>query len=258
MLILGVDIGNTHTEVGIINEDEVVDSIRISSILQKTEDEFWFYIDHFLSRNQMSPVLFEHIVVSSVVPGLNFVFQRLFEKYFKKPVTFIRGDLPLELKIHYKNPIHVGADRICNAVAAWKIYHTNCIVLDFGTATTFDIVFEEGTYEGGIIAAGLETTNWGLHARADLLPRVSLIYPEVVIGKDTETAIQIGLMKGTVKLIDGLIDEIIRETGRQFQILATGGLARLIIPHLKHPVIIEPNLVLLGIKFIAETLLKYG
>lgn len=253
--MVGIDIGNTHTEIGIITEDQIVDSFRVSTILHRTEDEFWYFVDHFLSRNSLSPLNIDYIFISSVVPGLNFIFQKLIQKYFHREPFFIRSEMDLGIQINYDNPNQVGADRICNAVAAFHKFKDNCIILDFGTATTFDIVYKEGSYEGGIISAGLETTNWGLHAKADLLPKVKLEYPNAIVGKNTEIAIQIGLIKGTVHLINGLIDEIISTTQRKYRIIATGGLANIIVPNLKYETIYEPKLVLEGIRIIAKRIL---
>ncbi|GAB4193416.1 MAG: type III pantothenate kinase [Calditrichia bacterium] len=255
MIILGIDVGNTHAQVGIIRDGNVHDSVRLSTVHYKTEDEIWLIIDQFLGRNSLSPLNIDHVCISSVVPGMNFILQKLVEKYFHREAIFISHEMDLGIQINYSNPSQVGPDRLCNAVAAWNIFHDNCIILDFGTATTFDIVYKEGSYEGGIIAAGLETTNWGLHEKAAMLPRVKFEYPETVIGKETQIAIQIGLIRGTINLINGLIREITEETGRSYKLITTGGLSKLINPHLIQPVHYEPYLVLNGIHDIVKRVL---
>jgi len=247
MILLGADIGNTHSSIGLFEDGVLTDTIRLSSALQRTEDEFWFYIKQFLQQKNVKTTDIQDVVISSVVPDLNFVFQRLSEKYFHKEGFFITYEKKLGIDVNIPLPQQVGADRLCCAVAGYSQYRTNLIIIDFGTATTFDIIFKEGAYEGGIIASGLETTNWGLHNKAAKLPKVKLEFPERIVGKNTENAIQSGLMYGEVAMIDGIIDRIIAEENRDFKIIVTGGLGSKIIPFLQHAVISKPSLLMEGI-----------
>lgn len=247
MIILGVDIGNTHGEIGIFKEDKLISTIRLSSTLQRTEDEYWFYIERFLQKQNISNKEIEDVVISSVVPDLNFVFQKLSQKYFGKEGFFITSEKKLGIKINIPLPQEVGADRLCCAVAGYEQFKSDLIIIDFGTATTFDIIFKEGAYEGGIIASGLETTNWGLHKKAAKLPQVKLEFPDRVVGKNTDNAIQSGLMYGEVAMIDGIIERILDEEKREFKIIVTGGLGTKIIPYLQHKVISKPTLLMEGL-----------
>ena len=247
MNLLGIDIGNTHSQIGIFANHKLVSSIRVSSSQQRTEDEFWFYIEQFLYRLHVAQNEISDVVISSVVPSLNFIFNLMSQKYFGKEAFFIHSGLNLGIKINYSIPEQVGADRLCNAVAAYQLYRNNLIIIDFGTATTFDVVFAEGTYEGGIIAPGLETTNWGLHQKAAKLPRVKLEFPDRVVGKNTDDAIQSGLMFGEVAMIDGIIDQIKREENRIFKIMATGGLAGKVVRRLENSVEYRENLLMEGL-----------
>jgi len=186
------------------------------------------------------------------VPNLTSTFIRVFEEYFKITPVVVSADLNLELKILYENPRDVGADRICNAVAGFHYYRGPLVILDFGTATTFDVVSENNEYLGGIIAPGIELTASILHQRAAKLPKVDLQFPTRVIGRNTESSIQSGLMFGTVELINGLIARIEGELGKSVETVATGGLANVVAPYTDRIKKIEPFLTLDGLRLIYE------
>ena len=151
------------------------------------------------------------------------------------------------MKILYSDPASVGADRLCNAVAAFQKYNQAVIVIDFGTATTFDIVNNKAEYLGGIISPGVETTAWALYQRAAKLPKISLEFPKRVIGRSTDESMQSGILSGTVKMIDGLVEDIMKELKDDPQVIATGGLAKLIQPRTKYIKQFFPHLVLEGL-----------
>ena len=155
--------------------------------------------------------------------------------------------MKLGINIRYSDPSTVGADRICNAVAAYQKFNNAVIIIDFGTATTFDIINSKAEYLGGIIAPGIETTAWALYQRAAKLPKISLEFPQHVIGKSTMESMQSGIMLGSVKIVDGLVEEIIDELGEKPNIISTGGLSRLIQPRTKYIESYYPHLVLEGL-----------
>ncbi|MCB0274223.1 MAG: type III pantothenate kinase, partial [Calditrichaeota bacterium] len=187
------------------------------------------------------------LAISSVVPNITQIFIRMSEKYFGRLPFVVENDLDLGIRIDYQPKTSVGADRICNAVAVLESYGGPAVVVDFGTATTFDVVSEDSVYLGGIIAPGLETASWGLHERASKLPKVSFDFPASVIGKSTDQSLQAGLMLGTVSMIDGLIDMIAGELNQKPVVVATGGLSNMIAPRSRWISHVEKQLVLLGL-----------
>ncbi len=245
-MLLAIDVGNTHIEIGLFAGREYRTSWRITTGVHRTEDEFMTFIQHFLSAEGLALKDIDHLVVSSVVPDITQQFIRLGSKYFREQPMIIDHTLDLGIRVDYHPPSSVGADRLCNAVAAYEKYGGPAIVVDFGTATTFDVVSADGVYIGGAIAPGVETTAWGLHERASKLPRIALAFPEQAIGKSTEESMQSGIVLGSVMMVDGLIDEMRKELNAQPQVVATGGLARLVASRSRYIQHVEDNLVLEG------------
>jgi len=246
-MILAIDVGNTHIEVGLYREREYLTSWRITTGVNRTEDELMSFLHQFLVIKNYPVSEVKAIAIASVVPRINQILEKLCEKYFQIEPLFIDHTLNIGITIDYSPPASVGADRICNAIAAYEKYGGPNIIVDFGTATTLDVVDKAGVYLGGIIAPGLETTAWGLHERASKLPQISLEFPGRSIGKSTEESMQSGIMLGTVKMIDGLIELVQEELQARANIIATGGLAKIISPRSKYIQYIEPTLVLDGI-----------
>ncbi len=245
-VILAIDIGNTHIEIGVFNNDTFIDSWRIATGVHRTEDEAMAYIDHFLSLKSMTPDDVSGLVIASVVPNVTQIFCRLSAKYFSKKPLIINCGLALGLRIDYQPPSSVGADRLCNAVAAFEKYGGPCIIVDVGTATTFDVISAEGVYLGGIIAPGLETAGYSLYQRASKLPTISYEFPDTVIGKTTEQSMQSGIMWGTISFIDGLIDRVTKELMIKPVVIATGGQSNILAPNSRFIKHVEPHLVLEG------------
>lgn len=251
-MLLAVDIGNSQIELGIFKKNILLKSWRIATGIDRTEDEFMVYIHHFLTSENISPKDLEGAVLSSVVPNLIFVFEKICIKYLNLSPIIVDYTKNLGLKIKYKNPEAVGADRLCNAVAAYQRYKTAVVVVDFGTATTLDVVNSSAEYLGGIISPGIETTAWALHQRAAKLPRISLEFPDQHIGRDTEMSMQSGILFGAVKMIDGMLEAVRDELNEKPHVIATGGLASLIQPKTKYIEAFFPHLVLEGLNKIYE------
>jgi type III pantothenate kinase len=189
--------------------------------------------------------------ISSVVPDLTEIFETVASRYLKAESVVISGSLRnLGMTIEYTDPASVGADRICNAVAGYEKYGGPLIIVDFGTATTFDIVSSSGSYMGGVICLGIESSASELHRRAARLPKVDLRFPSSVIARDTISSMQAGLMFGTLEALEGLVRRIRRELGHEAGVIATGGLATVIARHTKIFSAVEPALVLEGIRII--------
>lgn len=227
--LLAVDIGNTQVVMGVFHQERMLASWRIATLQHRTPDECWTQVMAFCSASNIPLGSLTELAVSSVVPQVTSVFKRMAVDRMPGVEPFIFQPEEYEgIKILYDNPASVGADRICNAVAGFSRFGGPLIIVDFGTATTFDVVADNGDYSGGIIAPGIETAAAELHRRAAKLIKVDLKFPERIIGKSTEKSMQSGIMFGALDMIDGLVKRIWIEIGGRCKVVATGGLAPLI------------------------------
>jgi type III pantothenate kinase len=251
-MLLAIDVGNTHTVLGIYNGDRLVADWRMASLTHRTADENWLTIKSFCNDANIPLPGIDGVGISSVVPDLTDVFESLARKYLRvEPVT-VTASLDLGISVLYTDPSAVGADRLCNAIAGFRKYGGPLIVIDFGTATTFDVISAAGDYLGGVITLGLESTAAELHRRAARLPKIELRFPSSVIGKETEASMQSGVMFGTVDAVEGTIRRIAVELGTKPKVIATGGLAGIIAAHTTVIEACEPSLVLDGVRLIYE------
>jgi len=225
---LMIDIGNTHTVIGLFENGKLRYDWRLSSTLQRTEDEKWAVLSSFFKDIDFDYKNINGIAISSVVPNNTIIYDRMIEKYFNKKAFHITSNLKLGMEILYENPNSVGADRICNAVAGKEKYGYPLIILDFGTATTFDCIDSNGNYIGGVICPGIESAASVLHHKAAKLPKIELEFPDNIIGTNTEESMQSGIMYGLVEMIEGLIKKISSEMKSKPKVIATGGLASVI------------------------------
>ncbi|MDZ7317246.1 MAG: type III pantothenate kinase [candidate division KSB1 bacterium] len=251
-MLLAIDIGNTQIAAGLMEGDELRAHWRISSMIERTEDEAWMMMSNIARANQVDLAQTTGVVISSVVPDLTHTFEKMAVKYLHFAPLVVSSALDLGIEIAYESPTLVGADRLCNAVGGFFKYGGPLNIVDFGTATTFDVVSRDGKYLGGVIAPGIEMSAQILHRRAAKLPRVYLSFPARVIGRTTETSMQSGLMYGTVEMVEGLTARISEELGEKPMNIATGGLARLLMGHLRTPFKLEPFLTLEGMRIIYE------
>ncbi len=249
-LLLAVDIGNTHTVAGLYDGERLVADWRMGSLATRTADENWLTIKNFCLDAGVAPEGIRAVGISSVVPDLTGIFESIARKYFHvEPVT-VGAELDLGIRVLYRDPTAVGADRLCNAIAGFRKYGGPLIIIDFGTATTYDVVSAEGDYLGGVIMLGLESAAAELHRRAARLPRIELRFPGAVIGRETVSSIQAGIMFGTVEAVEGIVRRIRRELGADAKVIATGGLAGAIADRTSVISATEPTLVLEGIRLI--------
>lgn len=246
-MILAIDTGNTHIEIGLYEGTEFLGSWRIATGVNRTEDELMAFVRFCLDNKSAGESDIEAIAMASVVPNITQIFTRLSAKYFGRQPFVVKHGLNLGLTVDYQPPEAVGADRLCNAVAAVEKYDSHCIVIDMGTATTFDVVHKDRIYLGGVIAPGLETASASLVSKASKLPTISLDFPQVAIGKSTEKSMQSGIMLGTLYMIEGIATAIRQELSGPVTIIATGGLSGLIGSKSKMIDAVEPNLVLDGL-----------
>ncbi len=249
-MLLTIDIGNTQIAAGLFLQDELRVQWRLSSRIERTEDETWILMEGIARANGFEITETTGVAITSVVPDIRHTFEKMALKYLKCDPVVVNSQIDLGIKIEYENPKAVGADRLCNAVGGFYKHGGPLIIVDFGTATTFDVVSENGEYLGGIIAPGIEMSSMILHQRAAKLPRVYLTFPKKIIGTTTETSIQSGLMYGAVEMVEGFTKRIQKELGRETTNIATGGLARLVLGELRTPYILEPYLTLEGLRII--------
>ncbi|RMH64074.1 MAG: type III pantothenate kinase [Calditrichaeota bacterium] len=249
-MLLVTDIGNTHTVFGLMREGRVLKHWRITSSLARTEDEIGVLLRIYCQQSGFDFKDISGVCISSVVPDLTASHVRMTEKYLNSKPLVIHAGLELGMRVLYKDPGTVGADRLCNAVAGVKKYGAPLIVLDFGTATTFDCVNKEGDYLGGVIAPGIETSIRALHHKAAKLPQVELSIPRHPVGQTTTESIQVGIIRGAIHMVNGLVADISRELGAETQVIATGGLAPVLARETEVIAHVEPFLSLEGMEMI--------
>jgi type III pantothenate kinase len=255
-MLLAIDIGNTHTVFGVFDKNRLIADWRVSSAVSRTEDEIGTQVLAFLENAGIESRTIEGVAMSSVVPNLTEIFVLMARKYFDTEPVIVSADLHLGIKIHYEDPGTVGADRLCNAVAGFAKYGGPLIIIDFGTATTYDVVSARGDYLGGVIAPGIETSAADLHRRAAKLPKIELKFPKEVVGKDTASSMQAGILYGAVDAMEGMIERIRRRVGKKAKIIVTGGHSKLIQGHSDSIDHYEPALVLHGLQLIYEKVKK--
>jgi len=250
-MILVLDVGNTNITLGIYKERELLVHWRIATVRERTEDEMGILIKNLMADKGYEPADIEGIAISSVVPPLMFALEKMSVKYFGHKPIIVGPGVKTGLNIKYENPREVGADRIVNAVAALEKYGTPLIIVDFGTATTFCVLNEKGDYLGGVVAPGIGISTEALFQRAAKLPRIEITRPPTVVGRNTVTSMQSGVLYGFTGQVDGIVSRIKREHQHlNFKVVATGGLAGLIASESYEIEIKDDNLTLDGLRII--------
>jgi type III pantothenate kinase len=229
-VLLAIDVGNTHTVIGVYEGDTLVRHWRVLSDPGRTADEYGVLLWNLYRASELPIPKRSDIIVCSVVPPMTKVVEDLCRDYFHAEPLVVGPGVKTGMPILYDNPKEVGADRIVNAVAAYERYRSTCIVVDFGTATTFDCVSGKGEYLGGVITPGLGISLDALVTRTAKLPKVELVRPPKVVGKNTVHAMQAGVVYGYVALVDGLVGRIRDEIGAEARVVATGGFATMLAP----------------------------
>ncbi len=251
-MLLAIDVGNTHTVLGLFEGETVAAHWRVATRKDATPDEVGVLLRELFAGAGLDPTAVRGVIVSSVVPDLNDVIAKAAARYFRRDPLFVEPGVRTGLPILYENPHEVGADRIVNAVAAVARYGAPVIVLDFGTATTLDVVGPKGEYLGGVIAPGLGISAEALFARAARLTRVPLRKPRRVIGANTEESVQSGLFFGYASLVEGRVRRVRAELGADAKVVATGGLARVFEGEMPFLDAVDPGLTLEGLRLIWE------
>jgi type III pantothenate kinase len=251
-MLLAIDIGNTTIALGVFEGKVLVKEWRARSEREKTADEYGILLLDLLRLSGLEPSAVDGVVVSSVVPPLTPAFQDLSQRLFGRKALVVGPGLKTGMPILYENPGEVGADRIVASIAAYEKYGGPCIVVDFGTATTFDSVTAKGEYLGGAIAPGIRISAEALYLRTAKLPRIEVVKPKRVIGKTTVASMQSGIYFGYVGLVNHLIAEISRELGGPAVIVVTGGFGGALGPEIRGDHHFEPHLVLEGLRIIYD------
>ena len=251
-MLLAIDVGNTNTVVGAFDGARLRHHWRIETSHTRTSDEYGILLRQLFGADGLDPARVDAVAISSVVPPLAFTLQQMSRRYFGLDPLFVGPGVKTGMPILYDNPREVGADRVVNAVAAYERWKTGLIVVDFGTATTFDAVSPKGEYLGGAICPGIAISMDALFRSASKLPRVEFARPAQVVGKNTVASMQSGLVYGYVGLVDGICARMVDELGFQPKIVATGGLAPLIAGVSKAISEVDEHLTLDGLRLIHD------
>ena len=254
-MLLAVDIGNTNIVFGLYEaqkEKKLAQTFRIETARSRTADEYGVLVGQMLALRGFDGKSVSAAIVASVVPPLTDVMVEAIRHAFAREPVVVGPGLKTGIAVKYESPRDVGADRIVNAVAAFERFHSGVIVVDFGTATTFDCVSPKAEYLGGVIVPGVQVSLDGLLARAAKLSRIEIAAPPKVVGRNTTHALQSGIVHGYAALVDGLVGKLERELDFPCEVLATGGLARLIAPHTERLRNVDEHLTLDGLRLLHE------
>lgn len=250
-MLLCIDVGNTNIVMGVIDQDEIIGHWRVRTEKDATSDELGILICNLFQSSKISLETVDNIIISCVVPPLLNALEDLSNRYFNVKPLVVGPGLKTGMPIRYDNPKEVGADRIVNSVAAYEKHKCGLIIVDFGTATTFDCVSKDGAWIGGAIAPGVIISSEALFEKASKLPRVEIFSgPKNVIAKDTISAMNVGIVYGYAGLVDGIVKRIKKEIGHEVKVIATGGIAPLIAKESETIEETDDNLTLEGLKIL--------
>jgi type III pantothenate kinase len=257
-MLLVIDVGNTNTVLGVYKPDAqghysgLVANWRVSTTKTQTTDEYGVLFRNLFSMAEIEVRAIDGIIISSVVPPMDSTLRQVCERYFHTKPLFIEPGVKTGMPVLYDNPAEVGADRVVNGVAAFEKFGGPCIVVDFGTATTFDVVSAKGEYMGGVITPGIGISADALFARTARLPRIDIRKPPKVIGTNTVGSLQSGLYYGYLALVDGILERLVTELGPNTKVVATGGFGAMIGTESRFITAVDDLLTLDGLRIIWE------
>jgi type III pantothenate kinase len=267
-MLLVLDVGNTNTVLGVfeakpanhgvVHYGRLIASWRVSTTKTQTVDEYGVLFRNLFAMHELEVSSVQGTVISSVVPPLDSTLREVCERYFHSRPLFIEPGVRTGMPVHYDNPAEVGADRVVNSVAAFEKFGGPCIVVDFGTATTFDVVSAKGEYLGGVITPGVGISADALFEHTARLPRVDIRKPARVLATNTVGSVQAGLYYGYIGLIDGILERLVAELGAKVTVVATGGLAALMAGGSKYIREVDDLLTLDGLRIIYERNLTHS
>lgn len=247
-MLLALDVGNSNITIGVFDGSRLVRHWRLRTVHDQTSDEWGILLRNLFNLGDLTLEDVHGIIVASVVPPLDSTLASMSRRYFHREAFFVTSETDSGLKILYDNPREVGADRIVNSIAAFEKYGGPCVVVDLGTAITFDAVSRQCEYLGGLICPGIGISVQGLFTRTARLPLVDFLQPEKFIGTNTVTSMQSGLYYGTIGMIDGILERLQDELGTNTVLIATGGQAELIVTGSRYLCHVDPDLTLEGLQ----------
>jgi len=251
-MLLAVDVGNTNITVGVYEASRLLDQWRMETVSRRTADEYGIQLTQMFCHKGIDSKKVDAVAICSVVPPMQMTLHTMAQRYFGSEPLFVGPGVRTGMPVLYDNPAEVGADRVVNAVAAYERFKTSLIIVDFGTATTFDAVSGRGEYLGGSICPGISISMEALFRSASKLPRVEFRRPDRVVGRNTVASMQSGLVFGYVGLVDGLCARMAAEMGGRPKVIATGGLAPLIAGESQAISEVDESLTLEGLRIIHE------
>lgn len=251
-MLLVVDVGNTQTHFGAFRGTELIEHWRFATVRESTSDELGAKLRALLELRGLHAEEMSASIVSSTVPQLAEEWRRMSEQYLDHEMLVVRPGIRTGMALRYDNPREIGADRLVNAVAAYERFQAACVVVDFGTAITYDPVSADGEYLGGIISPGVEISLDALTSRAAALPRIELVAPRQLIGKSTVEGIRSGVIYGFAGGVDAILNRLMDELGHDIHRIATGGLARRIVPHCQTIDEVDDLLTLTGLRLLHQ------
>jgi type III pantothenate kinase len=251
-MLLVVDVGNTQTHIGMFRDAELVEHWRFATVRQSTADELGAALRSLLELRGLGFEDVDASIVSSTVPQLRPEWTEMAQRYLRQNMPVVGPGLRTGMPIRYDNPREIGPDRLVNAVAGFERLGGPCVIVDFGTAVTHDIVSADGEYLGGVIFPGVEISLEALSDRAAALPRIDLVEPRSLIGKSTVDAIRSGMIFGYAAMVDGIVGRLREQLGADTQAIATGGLAHVVVPFCDSLDVVDDLLTLTGLRIIWE------
>lgn len=251
-MLLVIDIGNTNITLGLYKGNVLKGNYRLTTRFQRTSDEYGFMLLSFLNASSIEIDEIEDIIISSVVPKINYSFINSIKKYLYKEPIMIGPGVKTGISIRVDNPTSLGTDRIVDAAGAYYTYGGPCIVIDFGTATTYDVVSEKGEFIGGVIAAGIGITAQALSSQAAKLPEIEISKPDKIIGKTSVKSMQSGVVYGYIGQTEYIIKKLKEEYGRDMKVISTGGLGKIIASETSYIDIYDRDLTFKGLKIIYD------
>jgi type III pantothenate kinase len=252
-MLLAIDAGNTNIVFAVFDGETLVKEWRLSTDVRRTADEYALFLFHLMELEQIERKGVTCAIISTVVPAVLFALRRFCRQYFNCEAMIVGTDsVDLGVQVSVERPSEVGADRLVNSIAAYKRFGGDTIIIDFGTATTFDVINKQGDYIGGVIAPGINLSLDALHKAAAKLPNIAIERPDSIIGKSTISAMQSGIYWGYVGLIEGILRRIQEHYGEPMKTVATGGLASLFYKEMKEIEYLEPDLTMIGLQMIYQ------
>ena len=251
-MLLVIDIGNSNITLGVYDKDDLKASFRMTTKISRTSDEYGMFIISLLKHKNIRPIDIDDVIIASVVPSMMYSFNNGIRKYFNTEPYIVGPGIKTGIAIHTDNPKEVGADRIVDAVAAYYIYGGPVLIIDFGTATKYDVVSENGVFEVGITSPGIKICADALWKEAAKLPEIEIKKPDSILAKNTITSMQAGLVYGYIGQVEYIVNKVKEEMNMDMKVIATGGLARIIYGETKVIDIYDRDLTFKGLKLVYE------